>query len=223
MKRTGNRQFVVSKQTGKTAQSFRLFRTCLAALLFFFPVTAFPADVSGLTPVCSGCHGPGGVSVNSRVPIIAGQAYTLIEDALLAYRDDEPACAKTGLIQQEAAALLAAMCAFVATLDDQDIAALAEFYEQQDFIPARQPFDPALAAEGARIHLTAKCEQCHSEGGSESNGMAAVLAGQWTPYLQSSLLRIRAGEKMGPAIMNKAIGELTDGDIVALLNYYASR
>ena len=188
-----------------------------------FPLTAFAADVGTLTPVCSGCHGPDGNSMNSTVPTIAGQAYTLIEDNLLAFRDGERACSGTELLQGEAAALVSAMCALVATLDQSDIPALAEFYESRAFTPARQSFDPSLVADGARIHLEATCELCHSDGGRESNGMAAILAGQWTPYLERSLLRIRAGERMGPKVMNEAIRELTDRDISALLSYYASQ
>ena len=216
-----------NRQPGQTNTKFMgrtslWFGVCLAGLALFFPTTAFSSDVGTLTPVCSGCHGPDGISTNSTVPTIAGQAYTLIEDNLLAFRDDERACSATELLQGEAAALVFAMCALVAMLENQDIAALAEFYELQTFVPARQPFDPSRAADGARIHRQANCELCHSEGGRNSNGMAAILAGQWTPYLERSLLRIRAGERMGPKVMNEAIRKLTDGDIEALLSYYAS-
>ena len=195
---------------------------CLTGLALFFPTAACSLDVGTLTPVCNGCHGLDGVSTNSAVPTIAGQAYTLIEDNLLAFRDNAGACSATELLHGEAAALVFAMCALVATLENQDIAALAEFYELQTFVPARQPFDPSRAADGARIHRQANCELCHSKGGRNSNGMAAILAGQWTPYLERSLLRIRAGERMGPKVMNAAIRELTDDDIEALLSYYAS-
>ncbi len=200
-------------------------RQCIfgALLALFFPLNAFSADVGTLTPVCTGCHGLDGHSMNSAVPIIAGQAYTLIEDNLLAFRDDERACTETEFLQGEAAALNSAMCAFVSTLENHDISALAEFFELQTFAPARQSFDPLLTADGERIHLEANCELCHSKGGRENNGMSAILAGQWTPYLERSLLRIRAGERMGPKEMNKAIREFTDSDIAALLSYYASQ
>ncbi len=215
---------ITSKEclTGPTGRSSRLFGACLVALALFFPTAAFSSDVGTLTAVCSGCHGLDGVSINSTVPTIAGQAYTLIEDNLLAFRNKERACSETELLQGEAVALVFAMCAFVATLENQDIAALAEFYERQTFVPARQPFDPSRAADGARIHRQANCELCHSHGGRKSNGMAAILAGQWTPYLERSLLRIRAGERMGPKVMNEAIRKLTDDDIEALLSFYAS-
>lgn len=208
--------------TKTSNQTIRWFGSCLIGLTLVVPTAVFSADVSLLTPVCGGCHGINGLSVNSTVPTIAGQAFTLIEDNLLAFRDDERACGETELLQGEAAALVSAMCAFVTTLEDADISALAEFYEMQTFVPAKQPFDPALAAEGAGIHREANCELCHSQGGRESNGMSAILAGQWTPYLERSLLRIRAGERMGPKMMNRAIHEFTDADIAALLNYYAS-
>jgi sulfide dehydrogenase cytochrome subunit len=210
-------------QAERKGRLSRWFLAGLAGLSLFSPAIAFPSDVSTLTPVCSGCHGLNGVSSNSTVPTIAGQAYTLIEDNLLAFRDNERACAETEFLQGEAAVLVSAMCAFVATLENQDIAALAKFYELQVFVPAKQSFDPSLAADGATIHRQANCELCHSQGGRESNGMAAILAGQWTPYLERSLLRIRAGERMGPKVMNEAIRKLTDGDIEALLNYYSSR
>ena len=214
-----NRQSVALEQAGPGAW----FRVCLIGLSCYFPAAAISSDIGALTPVCSGCHGPDGISLNSTVPTIGGQAYTLIEDNLLALRDNEGACVETELLQGEAAALLSAMCAFAATLENQDIAALAEYYELQAFVPARQSFDPALAAEGARIHRQANCELCHSNGGRDSNGMAAILAGQWTRYLERSLRRIRAGERMGPKVMNQAIRKLTDGDIEALLSYYASQ
>lgn len=223
MHKLNKRPSVTITQAERKGRLSRWFFAGLAGLSLFSPAIAFPSDVSTLTPVCSGCHGLDGVSSNRTVPTIAGQAYTLIEDNLLAFRDNERACSETELLQGEAAALVSAMCAFVATLENQDIVALAEFYELQVFVPAQQPFDPSLTTDGARIHRESGCELCHSHGGRESNGMAAILAGQWTPYLERSLLRIRAGERMGPKVMNEAIRELTDGDIEALLSYYASR
>jgi len=214
---------VFSDLTGRKRRPVRWFGFCMARLALVLPLTVFAADVGTLTLVCGGCHGPGGLSTNSTVPIIAGQAFTFIEDNLLAFQDDERACTETEFLRDEAAALVSTMCAIVATLENRDISALAEFYELQTFVPSSQPYDPSLAAEGAIIHLDANCELCHSQGGRETNGMSAILAGQWTPYLERSLMRIRAGERMGPTVMNQAISELTDHEIAALLNYYASQ
>lgn len=223
MRYKGNQPGASTSQTGTAGQLFHCFALGLVGLSLVYPLTTFCSDVDTVIPICNGCHGQSGASTNSIVPIIAGQAFTLIEDNLLAFRDAANACAGIDLMQSEAVALRTAMCALVADMEDEQFSALAEYYEQQTFVPAQQSFDPVLAGDGAAIHLQSNCEQCHAQGGRESNGMAAILAGQWTPYLESSLLRIRAGKKMGPIVMNEIIHEFTDADINALLSYYASQ
>ena len=161
--------------------------------------------------------------MTASVPTIAGQAFTLMEDNLLAYRANDRPCTAESPGDKEPLVTTSPMCAIASTLDDEAIAALAEYYEQQEFKPASQAFDESLVSRGEQLHYQAKCEQCHSGGGRISNGMAAILAGQWTPYLEIAFHQIRSGRRMGPKVMNAAITLLSDDDIQALLNYYASR
>jgi sulfide dehydrogenase cytochrome subunit len=114
------------------------------------------------------------------------------------------------------------MCGFARELQDQEIAALAAWYEGLDFAAAEQPFDPARAARGGALHLRGGCDRCHANGGRETLGIAPVLAGQWTPFLRRALQAIRAGERKGPREMDGPIRKLDDEDLEALLNYYAS-
>jgi sulfide dehydrogenase cytochrome subunit len=206
--------------TGILQQLFRYFFVLITTLCI--PLTSHASEIAHLFPACDGCHGQNGQSENSVVPIIAGQTFTLLEDNLLAYRDDEASCIGGELVSGEAAALLLAMCALVAVLSDEEIVALANYYEQKDFVPVQQWFDAALARQGGVLHKAQKCEQCHSGGGRESNEMAALLAGQWTPYLETALNRLRAGEKKAPVVMKQAIARMTDSDIQTLLHFYAS-
>jgi sulfide dehydrogenase cytochrome subunit len=201
----------------------KVFQTgcVLIGLILWAPLQA--ADLVALKMICESCHGQGGVSVTASVPTIAGQAFTFIEDNLLAYRMNDRPCTAESPNDRESLVAPSPMCAIAATLDDEAIAALAEYYEQQEFEPARQAFDESLASRGEQLHHQANCEQCHSGGGRISNGMAAILAGQWTPYLEIAFQQIRSGRRMGPKIMNTAITLLSDDDIRALLNYYASR
>jgi len=222
MEKTGNTHFRSIKQTGRTASLFRCVTVFLVTAAIVSPHFGWCADVSSITPVCDGCHGENGVSLNPEVPSIAGQAFTLIEDNLLDYRADENACAESQIMSDTVVALLAAMCSMVVQLDERDIQALAEHYEAQIFVPSQQVFDAGLVSIGARIHRQAGCEQCHSDHGRKSNGMAAILAGQWTPYLVRALKRIRAEEKKGPRKMIMKIRELSEEDLQALLNYYAA-
>ena len=181
------------------------------------------ADLAALRVVCESCHGKGGVSLIPSVPTIAGQAFTLIEDNLLAYRANERSCTAGPPGDHGPSVPASPMCAIASTLSDEAITALAEYYEEQEFIPAIQGFKKALISRGQALHQQANCEMCHSGGGRNSNGMAAILAGQWTPYLEIALHQIRSGERMGPKVMNSAIQLFSDDDIQALLNYYASR
>lgn len=172
---------------------------------------------------CAACHGANGNSENPMVPTLAGQPYTLIEDSLLAFRAGGRACAPERADQSPVAALAQGMCATVANLDDQQIAALAAYFEHQSFVPAVQDYDQDLAASGAEVHSSNRCEQCHSDGGRTTNAMAPILAGQWTPYLCRTLKALREGSRQGPKEMIVAISALEDAEIEALLNFYASR
>ena len=201
----------------------KVFQICtsLMSLVLLTPLQA--ADVAALKVVCESCHGQGGVSLTSSVPTIAGQAYTLIEDNLLAYRTNERPCSAGPPNHHGPLVPPSPMCAIASTLDDEEIAVLAEYYEQQEFVPAIQGFDESLATRGEELHHQANCELCHSGGGRISNGMAAILAGQWTQYLEIAFHQIRSGERMGPKVMNTAIQLFSDEDIEAILNFYASR
>lgn len=173
--------------------------------------------------VCEGCHGKAGISTNPLVPTLAGQPFTLIEDNLLAFRAGNRNCSPSRLDSSESATLARTMCSHVKTLQDADIVNLAEFFEDQQFIPARQSFEMDLAQRGGEIHEEKGCERCHSDGGQATNGMAPVLSGQWSPYLRRAMTALREGKKRGPHEMNQGIESLSDAEVEALLNFYASR
>jgi sulfide dehydrogenase cytochrome subunit len=171
--------------------------------------------------VCGSCHGAGGVSPNPIVPTLAGQPYTFIEDNLLAFRAGKRSCAQEPADDSPNATLANTMCGFVRGLQDREIADIASWYEGLAFVAAEQPFDPALASRGALLHQQGGCDRCHADGGRETMGIAPVLAGQWTPFLRRALQELRAGRRPGPKEMNGPIRGLDDGEIEALLSYYA--
>jgi cytochrome c553 len=130
----------------------------LAAILVLYgagvtTTIAQPPDT--VTAVCSGCHGEAGISSNPMVPTLAGQPYTLIEDNLLAFRNGLRACSPERNDGSPPALLAQTMCATVSSLSDQEIAALAAYFEALPFEPARQsPKGPARSGRPLTVPRT---------------------------------------------------------------------
>jgi len=165
------------------------------------------ADVDSLWPVCSACHGRDGMPLGAEIPIISGQPFTVIEDALILFAKGKRPCT--------------VMCAIAGALSGPEMEALANYLEQQPFVPAEQESAPALVSLGQELHMDKGCETCHFQGGRAGRGVTPILAGQQTGYLRKSLLEIRAGSRSGPQVMNAAIRSLNADEIEALLNFYA--
>lgn len=197
-------------QTCKLRFCLRPFRGLLSALVVPFllvVIEAWAADAETLLPLCAACHGGNGIPPGAEIPIIAGQPFTVIEDALMLFADGKRPCT--------------VMCGVASALSPHEMEALAEYLEQQPFVPADQTYDPALASKGEQVHTARGCETCHSRGGRDGQGMAPVLAGQHTPYLRDALRQIQAGRRRGPKVMNQAVQSLSNDEIEALLNFYA--
>jgi sulfide dehydrogenase cytochrome subunit len=183
----------------------------LITLIFFicFLMPAANADVSGKIPMCTACHGTDGVSQLPNVPTIAGISTFVIEEYMFEYRDEVRPCRGS-------------MCAIAKQLSDDDIAELAEFFSGREFVAAKQDFDAAKGAAGAKIHVR-YCVKCHSDGGSDAIDDASILSGQWTPYLEQVFADYATGERgMLEDKMKEKIEALNADSISALVHYYAS-
>ena len=110
----------------------------------------------------------------------------------------------------------------VATKLGADTAAVAKDLAGEPFKRAVQKFDAAKAATGKKIHDQA-CEKCHADGGTASDDDAGILAGQWTPYLKSTLADMMGGKRPIDEKMKVKTDPLKPEDVEALLNYYASQ
>lgn len=172
------------------------------------------ADVAAIAPICEGCHGAGGVSQDGNVPTIAGLSEFYHADQLYFYRDGDRTCADTDGAET--------MCAAVSGLSDDDIDEIAAHFAGMDFVPAAQDFDAALATAGEAIHQR-DCGVCHRDGGSSPDDDAGILAGQHSAYLEHTLAQHRTGEREMPAPMKTKVDALSDDDVKALINYYASQ
>jgi len=189
--------------------------------VFFFASTLLAADLDSTIQTCNDCHGNDGVSEWSDVPTIAGISEFVLSDALYIYRDQERPCEESDYRQGDTERPATDMCAIAADFSDDEIDAIAEHFAGLTFKPAKQAFDAALVDAGKSKHDD-NCENCHADSGRDAAEDAGILAGQWTEYLREQFQHYRDGTRSQPEKMEKKVATLTDQDIEALLNFYAS-
>jgi sulfide dehydrogenase cytochrome subunit len=193
----------------------------LSILLAAVSGAGFADDSQLLIQDCDGCHGPAGASTEADVPVIGGQSEASIEKALMQFQNWDRPCTKSAYRHGDTARRPVNMCELSEGLSGEDVRSLAAHYSSQPFIPAKQDFDESRAMEGASLH-TLYCITCHPKGGSEA-GYAGRLAGQWKPYLRSSIKNISTGEWLVPKIMARKMSSFSEQEIEALLDYFASQ
>lgn len=195
---------------------------CMMLLASMPGAPALAGHFDAVVKDCNGCHGNKGVSQWDDVPTIAGIDAFVHSEALYIYRDEGRPCAKSQYRQGDTSRPETSMCEIAAELDDEMIEKLAAHYAALPFVPAKQKFDAALAAQGKAIH-DRDCSRCHSNGGSSPDDEASILAGQWMGYLRVTFAQYASGEREQPGKMKEKMDSLSDTDVEALLHYYASQ
>jgi sulfide dehydrogenase cytochrome subunit len=193
----------------------------LFALLLLMSGPAFSAEVDELVAQCADCHGPDGVSAHEDVPTIAGQSASFLKKTLRTYQVWGRPCIKSEYRSGDTSRPRTDMCQIAEGLTRDDVEALSQHYSQLPFRPAEQPFDPDLVPVGAALHQEF-CDKCHEEGGRKPE-IGPIIAGQWVPYLRTSLKYVPTGEHLVPPLMEKTVADLAKDEIDALMNFYASR
>lgn len=198
------------------------FYTAISLALGMFASVSSAEELATIAENCNGCHGDDGVSQWSDVPTIAGMPEYVHSDALYIYRDNERPCSESEYRQGDTSRPATTMCAVVADLDDDTIDNLAAYYFELPFVAAQQEFDSGLAAAGQAVHDNL-CDKCHSDGGSNPDDEAGILAGQWMTFLENSFKEYASGDREQPKQMQEKMNELSDADVTALIHYYASQ
>ena len=198
-------------------------RLLLLNVLTFFVATAVNAlDIDSLIADCDDCHGNDGISTHKDIPIIAGQSYVVLEDALLAFADNSQPCKESEYRHGDTGRAAVTMCEIASKLSADDIEAISEHYADLPFISANQTFDETQVARGAEVH-DRNCEKCHSAAGSLADDDAGILAGQWTPYLRSAIDQFMSKERSMSKKMTARMKRVKEEDFEALLHFYASK
>ena len=182
--------------------------SCMAGMVLALASLAAGALDAELLQKCTICHGDEGISDEAAYPSIAGLPVALQVDAMEAYKKGTRDCGPVPF-----------MCKVTQELTDAEIVELAEHFAAFPFKPADQPFDPALVEKGRHLHED-YCEVCH--GDSPANADKSILHAQWSEYLRYSLTQYRGGHRKQPPSMRRQTEKLSDADIDALINFYAS-
>lgn len=164
-----------------------------------------------LAQTCLGCHGAPGLRNPGpvfQIPMIGGQHADYIVAALQAYKkEDRP----HGTMRAQAA-----------SLSDQDMADIAEFFAAMDGNSRPSIENDALVAKGKELVKDKACYTCHGQTGDDDSSDFPKLAGQYKSYLVHSLKEYRSGERNNIIMGGQAKG-LTIRDIEALSAYFASQ
>lgn len=195
----------------------------LGLLLLFSCITLAYGDTASaiakgktLSVTCVACHGPDGNSLNPLWPKIAGQNVNYFIAQILAFKGG-----------QKGPRFNATMFPMVATLSDDDIENLADYYANQKITPGKA--NPTLVKSGERLyrggnlktHVSA-CIACHGPRGlgNPEAGFPA-LAGQYPEYMVAQLKAYKAGtRRTDPNEMMRDIAKrMTEKDMAAVASY----
>lgn len=196
---------------------FRLFSSVLVpGIVALGLCNSASAQAPAVADRCFGCHTDDGITDNPDIPSIAGLGDFYIKNQLTRFAEKARPCIVDFLPDREALD----KCALIGSLSEDQRTELADYFAGLDFEPFEQPVDGALAERGSAIHAES-CERCHTENGTQSFDDSAILAGQPKAYLARQLINFRAGKRWQPESMARETEDLQDGDIEALVNFYA--
>ncbi len=187
------------------------------AVILCFPMAMHAASGAEAgkekAPVCAACHGLEGVSSNPEWPNLAGQHASYILKQLKDY--------KSGARSNPS------MNSIVATLTEQDMADLADFYSEQPIPPGATP--KAYLQRGEQLYrggdmskqVTA-CIACHGPRGTgNAQAMFPVMSGQHAIYNITQLKAFKTKERKNDLhdIMRDISSRMSEKDMQAV-SYY---
>lgn len=188
---------------------------CISLMAVMSPVRA---DVQQVIKQCESCHGPKGNSKKSDIPSIASFSVKYMQDVMADFKSDERQGRRVKASPSSAAT---SMNDVVKKVPVGDLKAAMQYFSRQKFVPVRQSSNPSLAKRGQNIY-DRRCMKCHGDNGNDPEDEAAILKGQWLPYLKTQLQEFKTGKRPAPKKMKKQLVKLKQKDEEALLHFFAT-
>jgi cytochrome c553 len=169
---------------------------------------AFAAEaVAEKAKLCATCHGDHGIPINKTTPVIWGQNEGYL---YLQLRDFKSGSRKNEL-----------MSPIAATLEKNDILALAAYFSKLKWPNLQQPSAPNdVAVKAQSAAASVGCKGCHHEH-YQGDGTTSRLSGQWQEYLQATMMAFRDGSRGNNPGMSDLMKATSPDDIAALAQYLA--
>ncbi len=161
-----------------------------------------------LADTCAGCHGTDGASTGPATPSIAGMSEVYMVDSMKAFKSGERPSTVMGRIAKG--------------YSEEEFKLMASVFAKQPIAITRQETDAAKVAAGKKLY-GANCEKCHDKYGTLADDDSGILASQWLPYLQYSMADFQAGSREMVKKMKKKVDKLSDDELEALLQFFASQ
>ena len=180
----------------------------LAALLVIVATAPLHAQsVEEKTQVCAGCHGENGKPADKTIPAIWGQQAGYIYIQL---RDFKRGDRKSEIMQP-----------IVASLERDDMLAIAEYFSKKPWPDLGQPRAPKAVAERAQsANGSVGCTGCHLER-YQGDGTVPRLAGQSRDYLTKTIADFRSRARNNNPGMSDLMRATSPDDLAALTEYLA--
>jgi cytochrome c553 len=191
-------------------QSCRRAAVALAALGLFVGGNALAQgdqSIEEKAKPCATCHGEQGIPINKETPVIWGQNEGYL---FLQLRDFKSGARKNAL-----------MSPLAASLEREDMLALAAYFTKQKWPNLQQPSASAeVAAKAESASASVGCKGCHLDH-FQGDGTTARLAGQWQEYLQKTMMEFRDSTRGNNPGMSNLMQATAPHDIAALSHYLA--
>ncbi len=165
--------------------------------------------------LCSVCHGPGGTTSSELFPHLAGEPAPYLVAQLKAFRDKSRA-------DQNAKRF---MWGISSRLSDEDIDALAAFYQSQPAVHQGKISDNAKYEAGKTLFNSGNAEKgvppcmaCHGEK-AEGRDTVPRLGGQNEAYLKRQLKVFSTNDRPAALAMHEIVKGLTESDIESLAHF----
>jgi sulfide dehydrogenase cytochrome subunit len=161
-----------------------------------------------LADTCAGCHGTDGASTGPATPSLAGMSEIYMVDSMTAFKSGERPSTVMGRIAKG--------------YSDEEVKLMASVFAKQPITITSQKLDAAKVKAGSKL-FGKNCEKCHDEKGALADDDSGILASQWLPYLQYSMVDFKAGSREMAKKMKKKVDKLNDAELEALLQFFASQ